>query len=186
MQFGDWAAAYRLFGKGRVDRDALFGPAVEAALGALGPGDPLVVAMADTLIRKRGRKVHGAAWRRDPLGPPFHTNFTWSQRFVQISAALPDKSCPGRARGIPADFVHAPTAAKPRKGSPPEAWAEYRARRAEAKASAVGASRLKALAARAGGRRVACAVGGGYTNKTMFRGLAEGVALIPSCNQRTV
>jgi hypothetical protein len=134
--------------------------------------------MDDTLVRKRGRKVHGAGWRRDPLGPRFQANLVWSQRFLQVSAALPDGACPGRARGIPIDFVHAPSAAKPGRKAPPEAWDDYRRRQGAMKMGAVAMERLNALAGRAGGRRVVCAVDGGFTNKTLFRGFPENVALI--------
>jgi hypothetical protein len=178
MQHGDWAAAYRLFGKERVDKEALFAPIREAVLEGLEDGAPLVLMMDDTLIRKRGKKVHGAGWRRDPLGPPFHTNFVWGQRFLQISAALPDKGCPGRARGVPIGFTHAPPAAKPKKNAPPEAWAEYKLRQAETKMTAVGAARLKELARQLGGRNAVCAVDGGFTNKGVFRGAPEGMALV--------
>lgn len=65
--------------------------------------------MDDTLIRKRGRKVYGTGWKRDPLGPSFCSNFVWGQRFLQISAALPDQPIIGQARGIPIDLTHAPS-----------------------------------------------------------------------------
>jgi len=84
MQFADWSAAYRLFGGGRMDRDALFAPALGAVCGALPEGAPLVAMMDDTLVRKRGPKAHGVGWKRDPLDPHFHTNFVRGQRFLQI------------------------------------------------------------------------------------------------------
>jgi hypothetical protein len=178
MQGMDWAAAYRIFERGRVDKEALFAPIREAVLEGLGDDAPLVAMMDDTLIRKRGRKVHGAGWKRDPLGPPFHTNFVWGQRFLQLSAALPDKGCPGRARGIPIDFIHAPSPAKPKKNAPPEAWEGYRQQQKETKMTAVAAARLKELPAQAGGRRVVVALDGGFTNKGVFRGIPEGMALV--------
>ena len=49
--------------------------------------------------------VFGAAWRYDSLGPRFCVNFVWGQRFLQVSAALPEERCPGRAKGIPIDFT---------------------------------------------------------------------------------
>jgi hypothetical protein len=70
----------------------------------LTPEEPLVMLMDDTLIRKRGRKVYGTSWKRDPLGLHFHTNFAWGQRFVQLSAALSDRHCAGRAYAVPMAF----------------------------------------------------------------------------------
>jgi hypothetical protein len=178
MQFADWSAAYRLFGGGRMDRRALFAPVLEAVAAELPDGAPLVAAMDDTLVRKRGRKVHGASWRRDPLGPRFQTNLVWGQRFLQISAALPDGARPGRARLVPIGFVHAPQAAKPRRGAADGELAEYERQRASMKLAAVAAAELKGLAARLGGRRAVVAVDGGYTNRGVFREIPEGVALI--------
>jgi hypothetical protein len=107
-EFEDWSSAYRLFANERIDREALFTPVRTGVLERLESDEPLNAMMDDTLVRKRGRKVHGAAWKRDPLGPAWHTNFVWGQRFLQISAALPEHGGDGRAVGIPIDFVHAP------------------------------------------------------------------------------
>ena len=113
QQFTDWSAAYRLFAHERFEHDRLFEPIKRAVLESLMPEEPLVVLMDDTLIRKRGRKVHGTGWKRDPLGPPFCTNFVWGQRFLQMSAALPDRHCPGRACAVPVRFIHAPAPQNP-------------------------------------------------------------------------
>ena len=175
QQFADWSAAYRVFERQRFDRDALFAPARRAVLEQLAPQEPLAVMMDDTLLRKRGRKVHGTGWRRDPLGPPFCTNFVWGQRFLQISAAAPDISGTGQARGIPIDLVHAPSPAKPGKRASQEAWAEYRSQQQTMKVSAVGAARLAELRAHldaeplGDGRRIIASVDGGFTNRTVFR-----------------
>jgi len=144
-QFEDWSAAYRLFEKERINRQALFAPVITEVNARLGQNDPLVVMMDDTLIRKRGRKVAGAAWKRDPLGPPFHTNYVWGQRFLQVSAALPDSNGLGRARGIPIDFIHAPSPVKPKKTASAQAWEAYHAKQQLGKVSAVAANRFQEL-----------------------------------------
>jgi hypothetical protein len=167
-QFEDWTSAYRLFSKERIDRGALFTPAREAVIERLGPDEPLAVVIDDTLIRKRGRKIPGAAWKRDPLGPPFHTNFVWGQRFLQLSAALPEAGMQGRARGIPIDFMHAPSAAKPRKNAPPEAWEAYRKEQSVRKVSTLAARRLHELRRQVSGKSIICAVDGGFTNQPKF------------------
>jgi len=177
QQFGDWSAAYRLFEQERFDREALFAPALREMLERLEPGQPLVAMMDDTLIHKRGRKVYGTGWRRDPLGPPFAANFVWGQRFLQISAAAPRCiGAPiGQARGVPMDLVHAPSAPRPHKTAPAETWKEYRRQRESMKVSAVGAQRLAALRGHLDedpcgrGRPLIMSVDGGFTNRTMFR-----------------
>jgi hypothetical protein len=182
QQFTDWSAAYRLFERQRFDTNALFAPVRREVVGRLGHEEPLVVMMDDTLIRKRGRKVHGAGWKRDPLGPPFCSNFVWGQRFLQISAALPDSSAPGRARGIPIDLTHAPSPVKPGKRASEAAWEEYRIRQQAMKVSSVGAARLcdlrEHLDQEDGERRLILSVDGGFTNRTVFRNLPQNTVAI--------
>jgi DDE superfamily endonuclease len=182
QQFSDWSAAYRLFERQRFETKALFAPIRREVLDRLSPEEPLVVIMDDTLMRKRGRKVHGAGWKRDPLGPPFCANFVWGQRFLQISAALPDLSVAGRARGIPIDLTHAPSPVKPGKRAPEEAWKEYRGRQESMKVSSVGAARITELREQLDrdnyGRRLLVSVDGGFTNRSVFRTLPHDTVAI--------
>jgi len=182
QQFYDWSAAYRLFERQRFDSDTLFAPARRKVVEQLGTEEPLVVIMDDTLIRKRGRKVHGTGWKRDPLGPPFCSNFVWGQRFLQISAAMQDLSQTGQARAIPIDLTHAPSPAKPRKRASAEAWEEYRMRQQSMKVSSVGATRLCELRERLdredAGRNLVVSVDGGFTNRTVFRNLPHNTVAI--------
>jgi hypothetical protein len=182
QQFTDWSAAYRLFERQRFDTDALFAPVRREVLERLAPEEPMVVMMDDTLVRKRGRKVHGAGWKRDPLGPAFCKNFVWGQRFLQVSAALPDPSLAGMARGIPIDMIHAPSPAKPGKRASEEDWQEYRVRQQAMKVSSVGAARLTELREQLDrddmGRRLIVSVDGGFTNRTVFRNLPHNTVAI--------
>jgi hypothetical protein len=177
-QFQDWSADYRIFEEERFDRKKLFEPAIDRVLAGTDADAPLYTMMDDTLIRKRGRKVFGAGWKRDPLGPAFHTNFVWGQRYLQLSAALPDSQTEGRARGIPIDFIHAPSALKPRKNSPEEAWDEYREQQKRCKITVVGASRLAELREQVPDRKIVCSVDGGYTNRELFASIPKNTVLI--------
>ena len=177
-QFRDWSAAYRIFSGERVDRDALFAPARDAVIERLMDDQPLTVVMDDTIVRKRGRKVYGAGWKRDPLGPHFCDNFVWAQRFLQMSAALPDAECPGRARGIPIDLVHAPSAAKPRKRDGEEAWRKYRLAQNARRVTTVAKASLFRLRQEVPARKIICSVDGGFTNQTFFRDVPENTVLI--------
>jgi hypothetical protein len=160
----------------------LFAPIRREVVERLGPEEPLVVMMDDTLMRKRGRKVHGTGWKRDPLGPAFCKNFVWGQRFLQVSAALPDPSSAGLARGIPIDMTHAPSPAKPGKRASEEEWEEYRGQQKAMKVSSVGAERLTELREHLDrddtGRRLIVSVDGGFTNRTMFRNLPHNTVAI--------
>lgn len=177
-QFQDWSSTYRLFEKDRINLKELFAPALNGVLNNLDEQEPLFAMMDDTLVRKRGRKISGTGWKRDPLGPAFHANFVWGQRYLQISAALPDFEVFGRARGIPVDFHHAPSPVKPRKNAAPEVWDEYRKQQKAHKISAVGAERLAELRAQVPDRRIVCAVDGGYTNKEVFQSIPENTVII--------
>jgi hypothetical protein len=182
QQFNDWSAAYRIFERQRFDTDALFSPIRQEVVERLGADEPLVVMMDDTLIRKRGRKVHGTGWKRDPLGPSFCTNFVWGQRFLQVSAALPDPAMIGRARGIPIDLTHAPSPAKPGKRASEETRKEYRLQQQAMKVSSIGAARIteirKQLDQYDAGRRLIVSIDGGFTNRTVFRNLPQNTVAI--------
>lgn len=140
---------------------------------------PLVVAMDDSLLRKRGRKVAGSGWRRDPLSPPFGVNFVWGQRVVQLSAALPLDGL-GSVRMIPIDFTQAPTAIRPRPKAPPAAWAQYESQRRQMNINLQALRRIEHL------QRDRCrsdrplwlTVDGRFTNGTLLRGLPDDVTLI--------
>jgi len=84
-QFMDWSAAYRLFSHQRIDIERLFDVARENTLIETDNLPMIVAHMDDTIIKKSGKKIPGTSWKRDPLEPPFNTNFIWGQRFLQIS-----------------------------------------------------------------------------------------------------
>ena len=177
-QFHDWSAAYRLFLKGRINQQKFFAPAILNVMENQPADTPLFVMMDDTLLRKCGRKVAGTSWKRDPLGPKFTTNFVWGQRFLQISAALPDHDVDGRARGIPIDFRHAPSPVKPRKNAGLEVWCEYRKQQKLCRISMAGATCLAELREQIPGEKIVCSVDGGYTNETVFTAIPDNMVII--------
>lgn len=122
----DWSKAYRLY-REHVDGTAVFSPVLDGVLGLLQEGSPLVIAVDDSHLNKTGQKVAVAGWYRDPLGPAFHTNLKWSQRFIQLSAAVPDPANPKRSRMIPIAMEMIPKLPKPAKDAPKEDWEHYEA-----------------------------------------------------------
>lgn len=183
QQFADWSAAYRLFSRARFDPRALFAVARRAVLDRLPDDQPLVAVMDDTLLRKRGTRVAGASWHRDPLGPKFGTTLAWSQRFIQVALALPEGAGACRARAIPVDLVHAPSPRKPRKAASADAQQAYRAQREQGRLGVRGAAclaRLRADLDRDGhaGRTLLASVDGSYTNATVLRHLPERTTLV--------
>jgi len=183
QQFKDWSSAYRLFSKQRVDTSKLFDHARSAVLQDFPDDQPIIAHMDDTILKKTGRHVPGTAWRRDPLGPPFHTNFIWGQRFLQISLALPDQAELCQSRAIPIDFHHCPTIKKPSKSANEDQWKIYREEKRITKLSRQGSDRIKLLRDKLNQqgydqRELIVSVDGSYTNSEVLKNLADGVTIV--------
>lgn len=173
----DWSADYRLYSEQRLDPSQLLDAVREQATSWLAPSSALVVGIDDTLLRKRGRRIPGVSWRRDPLGPPFGCNLVLAQRFLQLSVALPQDD--GAARMIPIDFHHAPTPKKPSRKADPEVWKQYDQARERMKLSQVAVDRIARLRQQVSAQRSIELVGdGGYTNRTVLSSLPDKVTLI--------
>ncbi len=189
--FEDWSAEYRLFQKDRMNVYALFAVIRKEIIDQLPEKQPVYAHMDDTLLRKSGRKVSGTAWRRDPLGPPFHTNFIWGQRFIQLSISLPENHGASAAQAIPVDFYHAPTVKKPTKFDDAAKWDDYKEKQKQAKLSKQGAERIKVLRDNldqdgAKGRQLVVSVDGSYSNETVLKALPPRTTLIGRIRKDTV
>jgi len=120
----DWSKAYRLY-REHVDSASIFTPILDGILELIPKGSALVIAVDDSHLKKTGKKVETAGWCRDPLGPPFHTNLMFAQRFIQLSAAVPDPTNPKRSRMIPIAVDTIPKLPKPAKDAPQQDWDQY-------------------------------------------------------------
>jgi hypothetical protein len=182
-QFDDWSAAYRLFSKQHVDVSQIMN-VVQSNVLQEAENLPYIVAhMDDTVIKKTGKRIPGTAWRRDPLGPHFQTNFIWGQRFIQMSLALPRDGQIGQSRAIPVDFHHCPTVVKPRKTAEKEQWEVYREEKKTAKLSRQGADRIALLRKTLDtqgykDKELIVAVDGSYTNKEVLKKMPQRTTLI--------
>ena len=183
-QFVDWSADYRLFERSRVDTARLLAVPRQAVVQQLAPEDPLVALLDDTILPKQGRHVAGTSWHRDPLGPHFQTNLVWGQRFLQVSAALPEHAGAARARAIPIDWHPCPVPRPPKKNAAEAEWQRYREEKEARKLSRQGADRLHRLRAQLteesgnASRRLIGVVDGGYTNQTAFQNWPPNTTLI--------
>lgn len=182
-QFIDWSSSYRIFEKSRVDTDKLFDVALRNGLQCLHSSEIAVAHLDDTLLKKTGRKVAGAAWRRDPLGPPFHTNFIWAQRFVQISLAIPQGTDPCQSRSIPVDFYHCPSAKKPKPKASAQELKNFCEQKRMLRMSKQGVLRIQNLRKKLNDlgeqkKQLLVSVDGSYTNASVLKSLPDGVTLI--------
>ena len=174
-QFRDWTSSYRLFSHPRLPASTLFAVVRRAVVEALPAHAPVRAGLDDTLLRRAGLHTPGVAWRRDPLGPRFQTNFVRAQRFLQTSLALPtgDGSC----RLIPVAFRHAPTPAKPGKKASAAEQSAYRAQVRATRLSQRASEQIRELRAAldadpaTASRHLLVAFDGGYTNGTVLKHL---------------
>lgn len=186
QQFHDWSAAYRLFARERLDSQALWRVPLPRALETLPPASPVVALLDDTRLRKRGRRIAGTSWRRDPLGPHFADNFIWASRFLQISLARPEQpdAPAGAARAIPVDLEHAPSPRKPSRRADARPGQDWRSAAAASPSSRLGAERLAHLRQvvdqSVGGisRSLLACADATFTNRTVLRDLPPRTVLI--------
>jgi hypothetical protein len=182
QEFQDWSAPYRLFSCDRLPLAEIFSVIRRGVLAELPPQAPFSVAIDDSLLRKTGIRIPGVAWRRDPLGPHFQTNFVRAQRVLQFSAAVPlsDRAY----RMVPVSFLHAPTPVKPSRKASPEECQQYRQAARQARLPLLAAQQIaalrQALDAEPNGaqRQLQCVVDGGYTNETILKKLPVRTTLI--------
>ncbi len=170
-QHQDWSASYRAWQQAPVDE--VFGYVQQQTLQRT--SGPWVVALDDSCTRKTGRRIPGCAWRRDPLSPPFHVNFTWGQRVLQFAAALP--AADHSARLIPVDWCEAPTVSKPSRLASADEQAAYREARRQANLNQIAVQRMHALRA-ATERSIRFVCDGRFTNRTVLKQLPAGTVLI--------
>lgn len=76
--------AYRLFATARWSADQLGLILLDLIAAMLVPAEtPLLLATDDTLWRRTGRRLHGAAWHHDGNGPGRHRP-AWGHRWVVV------------------------------------------------------------------------------------------------------
>jgi len=182
LEFHDWSAEYRLFSRQRLPVEDIFAVIRRAVLAELPAQTPLCVAIDDSLLHKTGARIPGVAWRRDPLGPHFQTNFIRAQRVLQFSAAVPLSN--GAYRMVPIWFQHAPTPAKPSSKASAGELEKYRKAAALARIPLQASQRIvslrSALDAEPSGsqRLLLLVVDGGYTNATVLKKLPPRTTLV--------
>lgn len=182
LQHQDWSSAYRALQ--RVPVEKIFAQVQKLTLAHVPTDQPWVVGMDDSILRKTGRRIPGCGWRRDPLSPPFHVNFTWGQRVLQLSAALP--SSDGAARLVPVDFRHAPLPAKPGRKATAQQQQAYKEALKQANLNRLARDCVAQLRAREPARALHLVVDGRFTNRTLLHSLPQQTVLIGRIRKDTV
>jgi hypothetical protein len=176
----DWSSDYRMYSRQRIEPEQMFRQVQTSLLERLSPAEPVVVAVDETRIRKSGKKVDGAKYTRDPLGPPFHTNFIWAQRFLQLSMASGSPEC---SRMIPVGWQHAPVPKKPRAEASDAECKDYRQacrERSVGKVAAVQLHQTREWLDSQGqqARELWCVGDGGFTNGAVLKNLPENTTFL--------
>ncbi len=182
-QFVDWSAFYRIFTKSRIDVNKMFEKILLKGIQLSAQSDYVIAHMDDTIIRKKGKKVVGTAWRRDPLGPPFQTNLIWGQRFIQVSLAVAEQQGLSRSRAIPIGFKHCPTPKKPNSKASEQQIVEFKEKQKQMKLNKIGAQCIKDLRQTLDNngyenKNLIMSVDGSYTNGPVLKSLPSNVTLI--------
>ena len=113
------SAYHRVFAAARWSLDEL-GPAVLGLVLPLTGGGPVLLAVDDTLARKRGLKVFGAGMHHDPLLSTRRTSVkNWGHCWVVLGVALRPPCCGGRWFCLPVLFrLYVPRKAASRRALP--------------------------------------------------------------------
>jgi hypothetical protein len=178
-----WSGEYFLHSRAPWEPQALFTPILKEAL-AFCPGPLIGVAVDDTRLRKTGRRIQQAAYHRDPMSPPFHTNLLLALRFLQASVLLPlHRSGLVSSRALPIRFEEVSVVKKPGKRASEEAWEQYRQDRKQFNLSRrFGHSmcELRSTLDEVGGERkiLVIAGDGSFCNRTVFAAIPQRTVLI--------
>jgi len=180
----DWSADYRVFSRSRFKVSDFFGLVQDRLLERLPGGERVVTALDDTKLHKTGTKIPGVSFQRDPMSPPFHTNFIRAQRFAQLSMVTPlDLNQPTAARCFPVDFRHVPAAARPSSKASEQELTDYKRKQKEQNLSVAGVKIIREFRAGldtrgAADRLLVTCVDGSYTNQTVLKNLPARTTLI--------
>ncbi|MGB8833993.1 MAG: hypothetical protein WCC95_17720 [Candidatus Sulfotelmatobacter sp.] len=178
-----FSGEYFVHSRAPWEPQALFTPLLKQAL-SFCPGRLVGVAVDDTRLRKTGHSIPQAAWHRDPMSPPFHTNLMLGLRFLQASLLVPlHRTGSFSARALPIRFEEVSTVKKPGKRADEDEWKQYREDRRSFNLSTrfvESMAQLRVVLDEAGGERKVLVIAGdgSFCNRTVMAGIPERTVLI--------
>lgn len=185
----DWSADYRLFSRSPWKTQGLFEPVVRRSLEYVGKDEFICIAGDETKIKRAGRKVKRARWMRDPLSPPFHTNFIKGMRIIQFAVVLPLHRIAGvTARSVPVLFEPVESLAKPKKKASKEEWAAYNKEKDKNTMCDQTVEHMRTLraafdAAGACAQTLLFSLDGGFCNRKIFKATLERCLVLARCRK---
>lgn len=182
-------ADYKLYTACKWKVEDLFDPILNLSLEYFKDSKYITFAADDTKLHKTGKKIPHTSWQRDPMSPPFHTNFIWGLRFLQFSVLLPlynQNNVPSRS--IPIRFIDAPSLKRPGKKSTEEEKAKYKKMKKTHNLSCLFVNELRGLRATldnmgAYDKKILMTLDGGYCNSTCFLADIPRTKLIARCRK---
>ena len=191
----DWSSEYKLHSRSNWSIDQLFQPIVEETTKYF-DSNYLAIGFDETKLKKTGKKIPGTQYHRDPLSPPFHTNFIYGLRILQGSALLPlYSSVPGedsvRARGVPVCFRNIPVIKKPGKRASEEDILKYKEEKKKYNLSTyfvktAKETRIAYDKAGASHKVIIAVTDGGFCNKTVFGADLDRIDILSRCRKDAV
>lgn len=182
-------ADYKLYTYCKWKVEDLFDPILKLSLDYFKDSEYITLAADDTKLHKSGKKIPNTSWQRDPMSPPFHTNFIWGLRFLQYSVLLPLYN-QGNApcRSIPIRFVDAPSLKRPGKRSTDEEKTKYNKMKKTHNLSHMFVKELRNLRTTLDGvgvhnKKILMTVDGGFCNSTCFSADISRTELIARCRK---
>jgi len=184
----DWSADYKIYSRSPWNENNLFQPIIDYHLTHY-PHGFIPVAVDDTKLKKNGRKIPGTSWQRDPLSPPFHTNFVYALRFIQAALIFHHNQADGfDSRSLPIRFCEAPVVKKPGKRAGPDDIKAYRQLKKQFSLSAqtltlVRNIRLTLDQRGAAHRFLLLLLDGSFCNRIVFRSSDPLIEMVARCRK---
>lgn len=185
----DWSADYRLYSSSEWSVRRCQEVIIDKVLSHLDPNDPIVVNVDDTHIHKTGKCIPGTSYIRDPLGPKFHTNLIWGQRFLNFTITIPHhKKQNLPARSIPIRFEHTPSVKKPGKRATDDDWKQYAEEKKKLNMSIAALTHINYIREDCDSlgyqnKRMILVGDGSFCNRVMFREPIDNVDVIARCRK---